>query len=60
VPVSVKSNENAKIQILVSTLKTKLKIVADSEAGKKEADIGHKHGILPKIARTTVADKIKI
>jgi hypothetical protein len=38
----------------------KLKIVADSEAGKKVADIGHKHGILPKIARTTVADKIKI
>jgi hypothetical protein len=55
---SAKSNEKAERQKVVPTLQTKLKIIADFEAGKQTADIRYEHGILSTILRT-VADKQK-
>jgi hypothetical protein len=37
----------------------KLKITADSEAGKQEADIGHEYAILSTTVRSTAIDKQK-
>jgi hypothetical protein len=42
---------------VVSTLKTKLKIIADFEHGKRTVNIGNEHGIPSTTVRTTVDDK---
>jgi hypothetical protein len=55
VPISAKSNDNAKRPRVVPTLERKLKIIVDFGACKRAVDIG----IPPTTARRVVADKQK-
>jgi hypothetical protein len=43
---------------IVPTLETKLKIIADFEAGKEAINIRHEHGIPPTTVRIVVGDRI--
>jgi hypothetical protein len=55
--MSAKSNQKAKRPRVVPTLKIKLKIITDFEAGKCPVDIGWEHGVPSITVRTIVALK---
>jgi predicted transcriptional regulator len=57
--MSAQSIKKTKKPSVVTTMETKLKIIADFEAGKRAVNIGRELGIPPTTVRKIVADKQK-